>query len=422
MLVEKSVEQRIQALTDADKGANKGPDRRTEKGTKAGPDPSATHDDAETDPADLDAQWAPVDELTHRRVLVPDGSSREQSLNWVIDSAPNEPKDLRGEPRVSVVQRRVISAYSALHGHPHEHDGRIARTERAVRWKIGYRAAFAIVVVVGLLCGSGLAIQRWNSASATGAVPVEQVGAGNDSTQGASSDALSQSESPLGTGPESGEVAGSDQLASQLLDSNAGDGASGSGSSTNSEGATKSGRAANDRAASGSGSAPDSAGAVVLVHVAGAVKKPDVYSFAPGARVAEAISKAGGFTKKADQDALNQARLLVDGEQIYVPKIGEVARLSSDASGSSGGAAESSSATGTAGAGSSRVGVLIDLNTATVADLDTLPGIGPAIAQRIVDFRTQNGPFARTDDVQSVSGIGPAVMSKISDLVTVSGG
>ncbi|MDZ4654957.1 MAG: helix-hairpin-helix domain-containing protein [Coriobacteriia bacterium] len=148
---------------------------------------------------------------------------------------------------------------------------------------------------------------------------------------------------------------------------------------------------------------------VVVVHVAGAVRTPGVYELAASARVDDAIRAAGGGLGDAAIDALNLARVLTDGEQVYVPTEEEVAAgVVTGAGGASGLVA---GATGSGG--------LVNLNTATVADLDALPGIGPSTAQKIVDDRSANGPFATVDDLMRVSGIGAAKMGSLRDLVTV---
>lgn len=148
---------------------------------------------------------------------------------------------------------------------------------------------------------------------------------------------------------------------------------------------------------------------VVVVHVAGAVRTPGVYELAASARVDDAIRAAGGGLGDAAIDALNLARVLTDGEQVYVPTEEEVAAgVVTGAGGASGLVA---GATGSGG--------LVNLNTATVADLDALPGIGPSTAQKIVDDRSANGPFATIDDLMRVSGIGVAKVESLRDLVTV---
>lgn len=149
----------------------------------------------------------------------------------------------------------------------------------------------------------------------------------------------------------------------------------------------------------------------VYVHVLGEVARPGLYVLDDGARVAEVLAAAGGTLPTADLTAVNLARPLADGEQIVVPAIG--AELGgAGASGGGAGAAGS-------GGGSGGAGGLIDLNTADAATLDQLPRIGPALAQRIIDWRTANGRFTSVDDLLGVSGIGEKMLAGIRDLVRV---
>jgi competence protein ComEA len=137
----------------------------------------------------------------------------------------------------------------------------------------------------------------------------------------------------------------------------------------------------------------------IVVHVVGAVRHPGVYRFAEGARVVDAVRAAGGFSSRADRAAVNLARLLVDGEQIVVARRGPHGAV--------------------APKGGAETGGLVNLNSATVADLDGLPGIGPVLAQRIIDYRDQHGPFRSPQDLDKVSGIGPATLQDLLPLVTV---
>lgn len=141
----------------------------------------------------------------------------------------------------------------------------------------------------------------------------------------------------------------------------------------------------------------------ILVDVSGWVRHPGVYEFHEGDRVIDAIEAAGGARPGAGLEALNLAAPLADGTQILVPKAGAVP---AGASGGSGTTSGSSTA-------------LININTASATDLEALPGIGEVISQRIVDYRTQNGPFTSVDQLQDVSGIGEAILAEIRDLVTV---
>lgn len=149
----------------------------------------------------------------------------------------------------------------------------------------------------------------------------------------------------------------------------------------------------------------------VVVHVAGRVIAPGVYVLGGAPRVHDAIEVAGGPSAGADLDALNLAAVLVDGQRLYVPAIGDVEPgvvVLPDPPTIAGGDTGPPSADRP-----------IDLNRATAAELDTLPGVGPATAQAIVDDRERNGPFARVDDLERVPGIGPAKLATVRDLVTV---
>ena len=157
-------------------------------------------------------------------------------------------------------------------------------------------------------------------------------------------------------------------------------------------------------------SAKSSSAAEVYVDVDGAVVRPGVYRLKDGARVSQAIDAAGGLTVEADVTGLNRASKITDGQKIYVPTVGEQQAAAAV------GGAESSAAT-TPGAGSSSG--LVNINTASAAELQTLSGIGPSMAQSIIDERTQNGAFASVDDLMRVSGIGEKKLAKIKDCICV---
>ncbi|PMC75423.1 helix-hairpin-helix domain-containing protein [Brachybacterium sp. UMB0905] len=175
------------------------------------------------------------------------------------------------------------------------------------------------------------------------------------------------------------------------------------------------GEQSTEQAGEDSGASPPT---VLIVHVTGAVESPGVVRLEPGARVDDALAAAGGAQPEADLAAVNLARPVSDGEQIHVPVPGEEPReLPADPGGGapSGGAEpEGSDPAGPPGAGA-----LINLNTATAAELEDLPGVGPAIAERIITHREQNGPFTSVDQLQEVSGIGPATLEKIRPQATV---
>lgn len=155
------------------------------------------------------------------------------------------------------------------------------------------------------------------------------------------------------------------------------------------------------------------------VFVNGAVASPAVYELAPDGIVQQAIEQAGGFTEEADTAVVNLALPLQDGMQIYVPTVDETAEQPQ--------AVINSPAVRTAGieldvAGETAVATdseIVNINTADVAQLDTLPGIGPSTAEKIVEYRDSNGPFATIDEIMSVSGIGPAKFEQIESFITV---
>ena len=148
------------------------------------------------------------------------------------------------------------------------------------------------------------------------------------------------------------------------------------------------------------------AGGRVIVHVAGAVRRPGVYRLAPGARVNDALRSAGGPRPHADLDAVNLAAKVEDGRQVLVPL---------RAAASTGGAPAGATAAGPATAPAAPV----NLNTATLEQLDTLDGVGPGIAQRILGYREQHGGFSRVEELGEVPGIGAKRLATLTPLVTV---
>jgi competence protein ComEA len=143
------------------------------------------------------------------------------------------------------------------------------------------------------------------------------------------------------------------------------------------------------------------------VYVSGAVVRPDVYELSYDSIVRDAIDAAGGPTAEADLNRINLARQVHDEEQIYVPQKGEESPPVSPPSDPS------------LPSPSSQEGGKVNINTATAEELDTLPGIGPAIAQRIIDYRTASGPFQSIEDIKNVRGIGDATFEKLKDKITV---
>jgi competence protein ComEA len=162
----------------------------------------------------------------------------------------------------------------------------------------------------------------------------------------------------------------------------------------------------------------------VRVYITGAVAHSDVYFLPAGSIIKDAVAAAGGFTPDANPERINQALELQDQQQIHVPRQGDEnppppvqGGFSEEANGSQGDSANSRTPLVTGGAAAN--GDLINLNTATLEQLDSLPGVGPAIAQRIIDYRESVGSFKGVEEITEVSGIGEATLAKIKDLITV---
>ena len=140
----------------------------------------------------------------------------------------------------------------------------------------------------------------------------------------------------------------------------------------------------------------------LVVHVVGAVRRPGLYRLAHGARIADAVERAGGATRGADLSLVNLAAQVSDGSQVVVPR-------RAPAAGATAGSGGASAAEGAAGP--------VRLNTASIEDLDALPGVGPVTAQKIVDYREKHGAFSSVDDLDAIPGIGPARLEQLRDLV-----
>jgi competence protein ComEA len=263
----------------------------------------------------------------------------------------------------------VAAAYAATHGHPTD-----PRTEQgARRWALTGTTAVVAVVAV-LLLGVGVAAFSLRGGDVEPLAPV----AGSEKTP---------------AGPASPFLPGGSDQAPAGVDPAPGKGPA---PSTPADGSVPGGTAA---------------GGGLLVHVVGAVAEPGLVTVPHGARVADALQAAGGATGKADLTAVNLARAVVDGEQLYVPKPGEpLPGTAGEAPGSGG--------PGSAG-GPPAAGGTVDINTADAVALEELPGVGPSIAQAIVEWRETNGPFASVDELEDVPGIGPATLDEIRESARV---
>ena len=152
------------------------------------------------------------------------------------------------------------------------------------------------------------------------------------------------------------------------------------------------------------------------MHVTGAVSRPGVVTLPPGSRVTDAINAVGGANAEADTQQLNLARVLTDGEQIRVPRIGEVLP---DPAPQPSGAASPGAGTAPGKSGGGGASGTVNINTASATDLEKLPGIGKALAQRIVEYRDSQGPFATVDSLTDVPGIGKAKLEGLREQATV---
>ena len=243
------------------------------------------------------------------------------------------------------------------------------------RWQPG-RAALVGVVIVAALAAAVFGLRVAWAQSAGGGTVIAPGGGSRAGPTGVTAGAV-----PVGvTGPSSSPTAGATATSSP-----------GGGAPPASDGVP--------------------AAAEVVVHVVGQVRRPGLRHLPLGSRVADAVDAAGGATAKADLARVNLARVLVDGEQVRVPAPGEtvdpVARP-----GAGGGA-------GTGGASAGAAGGPVSLNTADLAALDTLPGVGPVLAQRILDWRAAHGRFASVDELGEVSGIGDKLLTQLTPLVTL---
>ena len=282
---------------------------------------------------------------------------------WVPDPPVPPDADVRAvvARSTSVALEAAATAYSAAHGHPLEH--RYPGAGRRRRWHLSVRLAVVAGAAIAVL-GAGVAARATLAIPAVTAPDAAVVPLGS-AVPGPTADGSTRRPTP--TRPTTVGAAGADPT----------------GVSSAATGQL------------------DQAG-LVVVHVVGQVKAPGIVELPAGSRVSDAVAAAGA-TAAADLAALNLARVVVDGEQIMVPAPGETVP----------GPSRRASA---AGSGSAPP---VDLNSADAAALDALPGIGPVLAQRVLDWRTAHGRFTDVAELGEVPGIGDALLAKLRDLVRV---
>lgn len=279
-----------------------------------------------------------------------------------------EPQDPTDVGQASSARRgpldAAMRAYTAAHGHPLEER---ESAERGARWAVSSRAVVAVAVALALVVG-GLAVRS----AGAGAVTTRPLGEVSGPTDGHPDD--HPDDHPDGHADGAGEAPG--------------------------DAAARPPDAGTAPAAERPGHPTDGATDVVVVHVVGQVAEPGLVRLPSGARLSDAVAAAGGATPEADLAAVNLARVVTDGEQVVVPAPGEVVP-------------EATAAGGPATAAPT----LVDLNTADAAALDGLPGVGPVLAERIVQWRADHGRFTTVEELTEVRGIGPALLADLRDLV-----
>lgn len=316
-------------------------------------------------PADVADGWVPA-RTTDRQVHAPDQAAQAADTSaHELEASPSDAADVAAR-RTSALAA-ASKAYADAHGHPLTHPRAGEGPPRGARrrWAVPVRLALTAALALGLI-GGAVALRSASVASAALA-PIELP--------------------PVGGSPSSPED-GSDDAAGAAPT----DGPATAGATVDAEGVESSVSVA-----------------TVVVHVVGQVASPGVVQLPVGSRVDDAIRAAGGATARADLAALNLARIVIDGEQVVVPAPGD------EPSGPGGTPPAGRTAGGAAGSASGT----LDLNDADAAALDALPGIGPVLAGRIVDWRTANGRLTSVDQLGEVDGIGPTLLAKLRPLVRV---
>ncbi|WP_341394999.1 helix-hairpin-helix domain-containing protein [Arthrobacter sp. G119Y2] len=321
------------------------------------------------------------------------------------DTSPSAPRLSRSRTPASVEEPGTAAGEYGDGAAPDNEWGGAPPERQRRRWLISFRAS---VLAVCLLAGAvaGLVVFKG------GGLPAEVTSVDLDPAPSASP-AGDGSGSGTGVGANPGDDNPSDHIQDQ--DHNQGQGNS---------------RDSGPDQGSGTGAPGEPAGpSVLVVHVAGAVTSPGVVRIPSGSRAGDAVEAAGGAVPEADLTAVNLAAPLQDGAMVIVPRVGEQAPAPADGGAGTGAVSGADTGTGAAGGSGAASGTgagpgsgaqaLVNINTASVQDLDALPRVGPVIAERIIAWRSEHGRFARPEDIDAVPGIGEAMLAALLPLITV---
>ena len=327
------------------------------------------------------------------------------------DTSPSAPRLSRSRPGAASVEEPGTAAGEYGDGAAPDNEwGGAPPGRQRRRWLISFRASvLAVCLLVGAV--AGLVVFKG------GGPPAEVTSVELDPAPSAS---------PAGDGSGSGTGVGTNPG-----DANPGGHNQDQGNSRDQGNNQGQGNSRDSGPDQGSTGAPGQAAgpSVLVVHVAGAVTSPGVVRIPSGSRTGDAVEAAGGAVPDADLTAVNLAAPLQDGAMVIVPRIGEQAPAPDGAGAGTGSGTGADTGTGAAGGSGAASGpgagpgsgaqTLVNINTASVQDLDALPRVGPVIAERIIAWRSEHGRFARPEDIDAVPGIGEAMLAALLPLITV---
>ncbi|MCC9196468.1 helix-hairpin-helix domain-containing protein [Arthrobacter sp. zg-Y820] len=318
-------------------------------------------------------------------------SAPRLSASWLTDDHPDEAGKAPKTPGISEASDGIGTGPGVPSGPPR-------------RWLLSFRAAvLAVCLLIGV--ATGLAVFKGGGTPAEiSSVELDLDGSDPDGSDG---DGAADS-SGSGSGAEDQTSGTEDQGQNQAHGQNQED-EQGSGADVGTR---------SDPANGAPGQSP--VPSVLVIHVAGAVTHPGVVRVPSGSRTADAVDAAGGVMPEADLTAVNLAAPLQDGMMVVVPRVGEAAvpPPQEPASGADAGTGTGGSGTGSGSAAGGGAG-LLNINTASLQELDSLPRVGPVIAERIIAWREDHGSFSRPEDIDAVPGIGEAMLAALLPLITV---